>query len=117
MAFDLIEKTKSDRARIVNTLENLEANFDLEMASKTNPQLTTDHGEQQQKQQQQPPNLSLSNSKVFLETPEFYRNFFPIKVIPRNEIMSKVCYQSCKYRAFKYLWKEGSGQISLSENF
>ena len=97
---ETIEKLKNDRKNLLNTLDYLEENFELEMNSKK-PQSTSTSGQTQKL------NVSFINAKAFTITPEFYRKVYPINVIDNNCIMERACYDSCKYRAYKYLWKEG----------
>jgi tRNA splicing endonuclease len=91
---DRLDFLKNEKELILNQLNNLEQNFEQEFLDKNKSSF-----EQQQ-------NFDLI--KLFIETPEFYRDYFKLtKITNESLLINKTFYKSNKYKIYKYFWSLG----------
>jgi tRNA-splicing endonuclease subunit Sen34 len=91
---DRLKQLKNEKETILNQLNNIEQNFEKEFLDKNKSSF-----EQQQ-------NFDLI--KLFIETPEFYRDHFKLVKIPNESLLiKKTFYKSNQYKIYKYFWSLG----------
>ena len=88
---------EAERENTLNLLKNLEASFDSELEAKKSKSTS----------QLAESSVGLTTTHIFIGTPEFYRSFYPVSLIANHNVLNKACYESCKYKAYKYLWNKG----------